>query len=649
MPVISNDELRFKFGDLTSVGFPKFNMGFTQGLEETVAKIPGGPDRLNFYGQLITEDDRKAFIDTMTIYNKEKYRQQKIRDARENIRHLLRKQWLKEKDDLFRDVKNKAIPPERTESHDDLDKLIARSPSPSRLSSVASTGGNKKNKLNKKRRGGGDEVNDTIKDFDYEIANAIRKHPATQELKVIGYNDSTSKSTVESSGDNDLTNIKNNLEKNYKKLQGLTYDTKLDDYDDDDDGDDDNDDSVETALSAKPSAKPVVTLPAAVTASAAPAAAPAAVPAAAPAAAPAPAPAPAAPSPVPVAATLPAPKLEPAAAPAPVPAVPAAAPAPLVAPAAAATTPAQAPPVAPAAPKPAVEPVPAAPVEKAAIEQAEVQKIKESLLQLKGGVTKLTEFAKDQKQQEEQRESARRDALEKQREEEEKAESDRKAAEEDKKAAEVAREIDRRTHDLEGGFRGGGKSLKEEMKNLNALTQLENDSGKPGKQLKEEFVEELDEDPVLTYKNDAINSTDRLIFIIGTYFIRIIVLFIIEWAISSYQVTTFKQAYISYILGYIGIFMIWVLLANIRETPYQENVVFSTLFYYINLKNKYSTFRIVLHCLVQIILLPLLYIIKYKANPISQDSFEQKQQLMKALSNFTFFMWLMTTIIATRF
>jgi hypothetical protein len=168
--------------------------------------------------------------------------------------------------------------------------------------------------------------------------------------------------------------------------------------------------------------------------------------------------------------------------------------------------------------------------------------------------------------------------------------------------------------------------------------------------LLKDIVDEYEDDPVLSPKYIAIGSVDRVIFIIGTYFIRAIVLFMIEWAINSHMITTFQQCFKAYVVGYISLFLIWVLIANAVENQYEENVLLSSLFYYINVNaHSASKFRIGIHIFVQIILLPLLFIIKYKASPVDQDSFEQRRAIYNATSNFTFFIWTMTSIIATRF
>ena len=190
-----------------------------------------------------------------------------------------------------------------------------------------------------------------------------------------------------------------------------------------------------------------------------------------------------------------------------------------------------------------------------------------------------------------------------------------------------------------------GGNLLNKFNEWNTVISKESDKSK--QQL---FVESFDDDPNYSLKNMEIGAVDRVIFVVGTFFIRAIVLFMIEWGINSHMITTFQQCFKTYVVGYIAIFLVWVLIANAGENAYEENVLLSTLFYYINTNaHKSSKFRIALHIFVQIALLPILFIVKYKSSPIEQDSFEQRRAIYNAISQFTFFIWLMTSIIASRF
>ena len=183
----------------------------------------------------------------------------------------------------------------------------------------------------------------------------------------------------------------------------------------------------------------------------------------------------------------------------------------------------------------------------------------------------------------------------------------------------------------------------------NTLSRILSDENQNNKYTKKDLIQDYDADPVFSQKTLSIGTSDRLVFIFGTYIIRSLILFMIEWSINSHMITTFQQCFNSYIIGYISLFLVWVLVANIRESAYEENILMNSLFYYINTKNKTSTARIGIHILIQLILLPLIFIIKYQKTPIEQDSFEQKRALYNAISNVTFLIWLMTTVIASRF
>lgn len=216
-------------------------------------------------------------------------------------------------------------------------------------------------------------------------------------------------------------------------------------------------------------------------------------------------------------------------------------------------------------------------------------------------------------------------------------------AERSKKAAQA--EYDNLGENLKGGegvYQHGGdlKQKIEKYKIVDSTTDKD----------KRQFVEELDEDPLYSPKNAEIGSIDRVIFIVGTYIIRMIILFMIEWGINSGMIKTFQQCFTTYIVGYIALFLVWVLLVNIRENENQENILLSTIFYYLNTRaHKSSKYRIGLHIFVQICLVPVLFIVSRKGSEIDLDSFEQRRTIYNAISQFTFFTWLMTSIIATRF
>jgi hypothetical protein len=201
------------------------------------------------------------------------------------------------------------------------------------------------------------------------------------------------------------------------------------------------------------------------------------------------------------------------------------------------------------------------------------------------------------------------------------------------------------TTDGGGGMKGGG--LIDYMQDWN---RLKHPSPKDDPSYtKEDLVDDFEEDPVFSPKVMEIGAIDRVIFIVGTYIIRAIILFMIEWGINSYMITTFQQCFTTYAVGYVSLFLVWVLIANINENKYEENVLLNSLFYYINLHGKSGKWRIIVHIVIQFMLLPLMFIIKHQKAPIDQDSFEQKRAIYDAISNFTFFIWLMTTVVASRF
>jgi len=196
---------------------------------------------------------------------------------------------------------------------------------------------------------------------------------------------------------------------------------------------------------------------------------------------------------------------------------------------------------------------------------------------------------------------------------------------------------------------GGG--LIDYMNNFDAVTKkdyIKTPQDLETKYTKQDLVQDYDADPVFSQRTMNINSSDKFVFIFCTYIIRVVVLFMIEWSINSHMITTFQECFNAYIVGYISLILVWVLIANISENAYEQNILLNSLFYYISTKHKGATIRIGVHLFIQVALLPLIYIIKYQKTPIEQDSFEQKRALYNAISNVTFLTWLMTTVVALR-
>lgn len=156
--------------------------------------------------------------------------------------------------------------------------------------------------------------------------------------------------------------------------------------------------------------------------------------------------------------------------------------------------------------------------------------------------------------------------------------------------------------------------------------------------------EEIESDPNVTPEVIRITMNDRIMFIAVTFIIRIACLFLVDWMISVGMVTTFKDAFVYYVILYTLMFVFLTFVVSNNEVGIQM------LLYYIDVnKNGYA--RIFLHLLFVAIFLPILYIVKDNAlfALVKKTAYEEKQRISQALSGFTFITWMITSLLALRF
>ena len=164
-----------------------------------------------------------------------------------------------------------------------------------------------------------------------------------------------------------------------------------------------------------------------------------------------------------------------------------------------------------------------------------------------------------------------------------------------------------------------------------------------------------------------IKFEDRLVFIIATFFIRYVSISIIQRGIDSNMVKTFYEGFIYYGVIYILLFWFIVLFINIDNNytiDYIEinnlAIYIRSIFYYFYMGTN-GISRLAIHTLLilVIIIIPILLNIKNtKAkDTLNEDdedevkllSLEERTKLSKALSLFTLFIWILTSIIASKF
>jgi hypothetical protein len=199
----------------------------------------------------------------------------------------------------------------------------------------------------------------------------------------------------------------------------------------------------------------------------------------------------------------------------------------------------------------------------------------------------------------------------------------------------------------------GGAATSEDYKDIIAkIRGFENDPNNP--------IEALE-----------IKFEDRLVFIIATFFIRYVAISMIQRGIDINLITTFYDGFIYYGCIYLVLFWFVVLFINIDDkytTKYIDTSGFinyiRSLFYYFYMGTN-GISRLLIHSLllIVIIIIPIILNIKNKNNininddtkdtkdtaPIVMLTLEERTKLSKLLSVFTLFIWILTSIIATKF
>ena len=185
--------------------------------------------------------------------------------------------------------------------------------------------------------------------------------------------------------------------------------------------------------------------------------------------------------------------------------------------------------------------------------------------------------------------------------------------------------------------RGGGTWY------ANKLNEFEN-AGKDGNyEEQKKIYDEWDNNPVYSSEIEKVSTTDRVVFIGMTFLFRVLTLYLVEWGINNRMITSFESSFWYYFIIYISFIILWSMLVNINK----DEIVFHLLFYYINTNNSKGMVRIIVHCAIQLLLLPIPFILKEVSSPMYLN-FEQRRNVINTLSNYALFIWILTSAIALR-
>jgi hypothetical protein len=210
------------------------------------------------------------------------------------------------------------------------------------------------------------------------------------------------------------------------------------------------------------------------------------------------------------------------------------------------------------------------------------------------------------------------------------------------------------------------------IKTSNKIEQLSNkidiyDSTEDKSKYKSLIIDEInkfEDDPKNPINELAITFDDRIVFIIVTFFIRYISLIMVQWCIDINIIKTFYEGFIYYAIIYTILFWFVVLFVNIDNSYDVKYMNFNgiinsirSLFYYFYMgTNGISRLLVHTSLILLLIIIPIILNIKKKSEFIDDEqketiilTIEERKQLSKSLSLFTIFIWLFTSIIATKF
>jgi hypothetical protein len=188
--------------------------------------------------------------------------------------------------------------------------------------------------------------------------------------------------------------------------------------------------------------------------------------------------------------------------------------------------------------------------------------------------------------------------------------------------------------------------------------------GDHDKDIKKKIIE-FENDPENTFNYLELTIEDRLVFIITTFFIRYLSLILIQWSVDINIIKSFEEGFFYYAVIYLAIFWFIVLFVNIDNTTKVDYMNFDnfmnsirSVFYYFYMGTNGITRLLVHSCIICVLLIvPIILNIK-KSTYIEEEnkdkdkdiiSYEERKKLSKSLSLFTIFIWVLTSIIATKF
>ena len=223
--------------------------------------------------------------------------------------------------------------------------------------------------------------------------------------------------------------------------------------------------------------------------------------------------------------------------------------------------------------------------------------------------------------------------------------------------------------DAIGDEKGRNEDMEKRYKTQNKLVDIGEridmfNDGDLDKTIIKSDIKRFENDPDNPLKELEITFDDRLVFIFSTFFIRYITLVLVKWSIDINIIKTFEEGFYYYAGIYLTIFWFIVLFVNIDNSTQVDYMNFDdfmnsirSVFYYYYMGTNGIT-RLFIHSALIVILLMIPVILNIrKKNDFDEDeentsnilNYEERKKLIKSLSLFTIYIWILTSIIATKF
>jgi hypothetical protein len=146
-----------------------------------------------------------------------------------------------------------------------------------------------------------------------------------------------------------------------------------------------------------------------------------------------------------------------------------------------------------------------------------------------------------------------------------------------------------------------------------------------------------------------VSTTDRVVFIAVTFALRSFSLTFLEWAMTNRMVNRTETAIVFYVCMYLLMFALWVIVVNVGK----RDLFFKVAFFFVNTQGPRGFINIVLHILLQLLLLPIPFILQSINASTSTSSsgflsFEERRRTLRMVGNLSFLMWMVSSLVALR-